>query len=279
MIKNLLIIAVIILSILFYKCNNNIERKYYNSGELRSECLQINDSKKCSTFYKNGNMQGVFYLVKDKVQGRATSFTEDGVYKLIANYEQGKREGLTIRFKFGKLDAKTYYESDTPIFRINYPDYHGLKGESFFGKQIDTVITDENTSILRMSYFTCPENTELAGVLFVKDEKITALSDYLTIEPNKDTLNINEEYKAEFNLYLRDFNKAKLVLGEYNDNLKIIKPKSPDTVYITEDKPYIHKIKAVKLGLNRLTGVVIGYNDSLYSEPKPFYKVFYVKEK
>ena len=274
-------IYVIVFVFLLFACDNHVEEQYYSSGEIKQKCIIIDETeKKCTIFYKSGSVKEIFTKINDTVQGNASGFLQDNVTTFKINYKDGLRN-YAMTYVSNKLYDKIYYQNGIPKFRVSFPESVHLAKVNIEGKVIgpDTVISGKDVQIINTSFFINREKTKLTGQLFLKNGKITALSDYITIEQNKDTLNFNEEYKAEFNLYLRDFDKAKLIFGEYDDSLKIIKPKNPDTVYITEDKPYIHKMKTVKPGLNRLTGVFIGYNDSLCSETRPFYKVFYVKEK
>lgn len=71
-------------------CNENLERNYYETGELLSEIKIINDStKSVKEYYRNGNLHWKSFMINSEPNGYAEEYFEDGVLKWKGNFKDG----------------------------------------------------------------------------------------------------------------------------------------------------------------------------------------------
>lgn len=68
------------------------------------------------TFYENGNLASLYNYEKGQFHGLCQEWTLEGVKLLEAEYRNGKREGLFMKWEpSGGLRVKLRYENDVKV--------------------------------------------------------------------------------------------------------------------------------------------------------------------
>lgn len=253
--------------------------------DIVAKCKSINDSVKfCYTLHENGKLQLMFTIKNDKTEiGKLVEFTKHPGITNIVNYNNGEMHGKTFLYDGIHPFRIGYIEHGQTKFKVESIEglkfeYFGIDADSNKVKTVDTTFL-KNDSIRIISYRAYPtaESDIGAGSLIYINNKVSEYSDYIELKV-PDTVQIDEEFTAKFINHIWNSDKAWLIFGEYDENLEIVEPKHPDTITIYDGKPYYHKLKATKPGVNKITGIVIGITDSTRQNPKPFYDMYYVKE-
>lgn len=115
-----------------------MQRKYYDTGELKSEVFVIDGKKegKCKVYYSNGNINVICNYVNNKLNGEYINYfcnTPGQIYD-IGYFLDGKRQGECKRYyDNGQLleiyycvnnkrhgEYLSYYRDGTMLQNINY---------------------------------------------------------------------------------------------------------------------------------------------------------------
>ncbi len=119
MMKTILIIVLFFLTSL----SAEIVKKYYSSGELKSNS-NIEDGKReglSEGFYKDGKIKYISYYKNNLRQGLTKSYYQDSTLKAEQNYINGLLNGLSKKYyKNGVLKAKLTFKDDLPLSAYSF---------------------------------------------------------------------------------------------------------------------------------------------------------------
>jgi antitoxin component YwqK of YwqJK toxin-antitoxin module len=140
--KNILSILFYCSIITFYACNNNIEKRYYDTGELESEHIKIDEHiKHIKEYYKNGILKSEGdALLSGHLTGHWKEYYSDGVLKWEGNFKEGVRQpyygwdslsylsNFDVSIEFDKPIAQPFeinrkYKFRTKVKEVNIGEY------------------------------------------------------------------------------------------------------------------------------------------------------------
>ncbi len=133
--KNKLIIITIITNFIFSCVNNedskNLEKSFYDSGELKIEYELINDTIKngfYKEFYKNGEISYQVEFKKNKEHGWASWY-----------YQNGKLQGQVFFYEGTKIGIGKFYHPNQKLssYICYYSCANELRGEVFYRSDYD----------------------------------------------------------------------------------------------------------------------------------------------
>jgi len=109
--KNILFLGI---SIIILSCDNNLNKKYYNNGALKSEYYCDENGLKSGVFkeyYENKNPKIECNYIKDTLNGIYKEFFSNGNPSIITSFSKGKQNGSLLEyFENGKLLQKSEYK-------------------------------------------------------------------------------------------------------------------------------------------------------------------------
>lgn len=153
----LLILAFIIISC---SSNMNIERKYYDNGQIKYEFKgKSKKSGQEKKWYENGNFKGVKNYKNGLKQGRETSYYSNGILLSISNWHKGKLHGKVkfyrnngvieyyFLYKKGQIQEQKWYDKKGNLFF--YEKYYRKKGFSIVWRYADGKIISKKKKLIK----------------------------------------------------------------------------------------------------------------------------------
>lgn len=140
--------------ILFFKCQQKVEREFYDSGSLKFEVplkegarngvfkeFYENGTIKAKIEWENGEQTGTAYFynkegtletetefIKGKASGKTIKYYENGTVKVISNWQQGRQHGLTLNYnENGSLEKRTVFEDGEGVYMEMFDDKSSFK--------------------------------------------------------------------------------------------------------------------------------------------------------
>ncbi len=134
--KNLKHFILVILSIFFLSCNNNVKKEYWSNGNLKSEKTYVNDTLNgiSSYYFEDGRKQYEYFYEKGVINKYIKKWYPNGKQMYVTDYKQNKRNGLHQEWDDkGTLRAKFYYINDTLHGRyIEWHENKQIKMEGYY---------------------------------------------------------------------------------------------------------------------------------------------------
>ena len=108
------LVKLLVLQFLFWSCGKEVEKTYYDSGELRSE-YEVVDGRKngyMKEYYEsNGQLMRYSHWINDTLDGKSEGYYEHGVLTFSLEYKKGKRKGEGRFYtETGKIKEVQYYD-------------------------------------------------------------------------------------------------------------------------------------------------------------------------
>lgn len=192
---NKIIFLLIIFTLYIIGCNN-VEKAYYETGELKYEAKMVGGEKDGAyvEYHKNGEIKYVATYNNGMLDGKLEEFDEQGRMVWVYEYQEGKRNGI----------AYGYYTSGEIRSELNY--------------------SNDSISGLWTSYY---KNGSIEGEYnYLNDSLHGATISYF---PNGEVKRFGE-WENGITLYLKTLDESGAIVDEYR---KIdISPEFGDTIYI-----------------------------------------------
>lgn len=105
------LLIILISVIAFLVSCKNMERKYYESGELLSEIEHRGGvpNGEAKIYFKTGDLKIETHYIDNEIDGKYVQYDEDGKVERICHYSRGQLHGLEEWYEEGKLMQKGNY--------------------------------------------------------------------------------------------------------------------------------------------------------------------------
>ena len=177
--KKYYLIITLLSTIVFIQCTHvHIKKEYYENGSLKS-VAQYNKLDSIDgylkLYYQSGNLESEQNFVNGKANGTFKWYYKDGKLSAQVNYIKGKEEGV----------YKSFYPSGDLYKRTDYKNgiIEGIYKEYYKGGRLKISEIRKGDDVVFL------EEYDTTGKLIKDFRKIE-------IRADKDTINVNEKYKA-----------------------------------------------------------------------------------
>ena len=120
----------------------------YSNDKPKLEMCILNERDKIyqyKEFYDNGNIETLFYLINEKLEGEVTAYYQTGGIKSKSMYKSGKKEGNYFEFhEDGRLDYYNYFVKDQVVYIKDYQ--YGLNDSIKFEEGFIPILSFEQNS-------------------------------------------------------------------------------------------------------------------------------------
>jgi len=265
--KLIKIIVILGIIVLVGCTKGKVKKGYYLNGDLAVR-IEYPDKKDTCTYkeimyYKNGNIEHIYNYKDCKLEGYVYEYNENGVFKGMGYYRNGKRHGLTKLFNEDREIIKQgLYIHDSLIF---------------FGRYQEHELTKETRQVVYDNTGKYPN--EIGYIYYHLDGSYNKeTSSYMNIT-GPDTIVFGEKYHCTFYKYnLHKGKHCKLKVGELNEFGEFVDSSSIKIVEVKDSALLTHSPKY--LGQNILMGMVHLSRDTVYKGRTfveyPFYKTYIV---
>lgn len=166
-----------------FSCNE-INRKYYNNGNIKEQYEYIENRSKVkkTTFYKSGSIEKIEFYKDGKLNGTSINFFEDGTISKKVNWNNDTIDGFAVEYY---LNGNIKYKSSME---------NGIKNDS-------TLVYYKTGELKQVSMYKKGIMTYLVKLSKKGDTLMNVIIPHITI--NTDSILLGESIKIAYDLHYK----------------------------------------------------------------------------